>query len=366
MSRSLLLSSLVLALLGACSKPAEAPKPKGPPPALISTTAAATATVQVVERAVGDVDSQSAPLLAAEVAGKVTRVLVDAGDAVRAGQVLAQIDAQDYALAQQNAQAEVRRLEALLANQQRQTERQRELASKQFISSSRLEDVESQLTALKEQLVGARGQLDLARRAQGKTTVMAPVAGRIDSRQVTAGDYVTPGKVLFQLATTEKLRVRLPFPEGAASRVLRGQKVRLTTPAAPGQALEGRITELRPLVGQNNRAFDALVEVNNPGAWKPGGSVEGTVIVEEHANAVVVPESSVVLRPAGLVVFVVRDGKAVQRPVKTGVTQEGRVEILQGLQSGETVAVDGAGFLTDGAAVTVKTGHKPAAGGAAK
>ena len=77
-------------------------------------------------------------------------------------------------------------------------------------------------------------------------------------------------------------------------------------------------------------------------------------MIEEHPDAVVVPETSVVLRPAGTVVYVVENNTASQRVVTTGVRQNGGVEILGGLKAGETVAVDGAGFLTDKAAVTVK------------
>jgi hypothetical protein len=111
---------------------------------------------------------------------------------------------------------------------------------------------------------------------------------------------------------------------------------------------------VRQLVGSTNRAFDVVVEVKNPGGWKPGASVNGAVVIEEHEQAVAVPEVSVVLRPAGKVVYVIENGKAVQHIVTTGVTQNGLVEILQGLKAGEKIAVDGAGFLTDQAAVAVK------------
>jgi len=133
-----------------------------------------------------------------------------------------------------------------------------------------------------------------------------------------------------------------------------GQVVKLSTPTAPDAVVTGKIQQVRPMVGSTNRAFDAVVEVKNPGGWKPGASVNGAVVVEEHAEAVTVPEVSVVLRPAGKVVYVIENGKAVQHIVTTGVTQNGQVEILQGIKSGTTVAVDGAGFLTDKAAVSVK------------
>ena len=133
-----------------------------------------------------------------------------------------------------------------------------------------------------------------------------------------------------------------------------GQMVRLSTPTAPDASVTGKIEQVRPMVGGSSRAFDAIVAVKNPGGWKPGASVNGAVMLEEHAQAVAVPEVSVVLRPAGKVVYVIENGKAVQRIVTTGVRQDGLVEILSGVSAGETVAVDGAGFLTDKAAVAVQ------------
>ena len=108
------------------------------------------------------------------------------------------------------------------------------------------------------------------------------------------------------------------------------------------------------MVGTSNRAFEAIVEVQNPGDWKPGASVNASVVVAEHPNAVVVPEPSLVLRPVGKVVYVIRNGKAVQRIVTIGERSGGNVEITSGLAAGETVAVDGAGFLTDKTDVKVQ------------
>jgi hypothetical protein len=84
-----------------------------------------------------------------------------------------------------------------------------------------------------------------------------------------------------------------------------------------------------------------------------GGTVNAEVITATRPEALVVPEQSVVLRPAGKVVYVVADGRARQRPVETGYRRDGLVEIERGLSAGDVVAVEGAGFLTDGAPVTV-------------
>ncbi len=345
---------LSAALLSACGNKSEEKKPSAPPSAIITVTQAQTRDVPVIERALGEVDSASAPRVAAEVGGRITRLHADVGDAVRAGQVLAEIEAGDYQMAKQGAQAEAMRLEALLANQARLVARYRELVKKAFISPLKMEETESQHAALAEQLTAARAQLERAERNLRRTRVLAPVSGRIDQRMASAGDWIELGKPVFQITTSTALRVRLPFPENVAARIRSGQKVLLTTPTAPGRAVEGVIAQLRPQVGSGSRTFDAIVEVKNPGDWKPGASVDGGVVVETRRGAITVPEVSVVLRPAGAVVYRVADGKAIQHIVKTGARADGQVEILEGIAAGETVALDGAGFLSDQAAVTVK------------
>lgn len=339
-------SILIPCLLGAalllpgCAKKQEEQKKAGPPAAIITVTQAQSRTMPVLEQSVGEVDSSTAPKVGAEVAGRIIKVHVEIGDPVKKGQLLAEIDATDFS-------ADSKRMEAQATSQRKLTERYRELARKGFVSPSLLEGYEAQNVATREQYTRAAKNLS-------RTRIVSPVDGRVDNRMVSVGDWIDLGKPVFQLSTSESLRIRLPFPETAAQRIKVGQVVKLSTPTAPDATVTGKIEQVRPMVGSTNRAFDAVVEVKNPGGWKPGASVNGAVVVEEHAEAVTVPEVSVVLRPAGKVVYVIENDQAVQHVVTTGVTQNGQVEILQGLRAGETVAVDGAGFLTDKAAVSVK------------
>lgn len=341
-------------LLFGCGKKAEEAK-KGPPPAIISVTQAESRTVQVAQMSVGVADSETAPTISAEVAGRVERVVVDAGEAVKAGQTLAQLDAQDVANVLRIAESDVKRLEALVENQRKLTERNRQLAAQNFISPTRLDEIASQETALIEQLNGARASADNARRSLGKTQITAPVNGRVEVRMVSKGDFVSIGKPMFQMSTEKNLRVRLPFPESVLSLIKTGQVVKLTTPTSPDKIVDGKISEIRSTISSANRAFDVIVEISNPGDWRPGASVNGAVIVAERENAVVVPQTSVVQRPAGMVVYVVKEGKAAQRIVKLGELRDGIAEIVSGLAPGETVAMDGAGFLSDKANVVIKS-----------
>lgn len=355
-----LVLSAALALSGCGRKAEEAKVGKPPVGTLITVVQAKSETVRVTEKSVGEVTSETAPVVAAEVSGRVMKVLVDAGEAVKAGQVLAELDRQDRMIDQRAAAAEVSRLKALLANQELVHERNRKLRQQTFISQAALDSSESQLTAIREQLAAAREQLAGAGRALGKASVVAPVAGIIDQRRISAGDFVDVGTPLFKISTSQELRVTLPFPEGVAPRLRPGLEVRLTTPTAPDKAVSGKIGEIRPIVGSANRAVEVIVSVSNPGGWSPGASVNGEVVIEEHPGAVVVPENSVVLRPAGKVVYLVKDGRAVQQVVPTGVSRGGFVEILSGLKAGDTVAADGAGYLSDQAPVTVQGANQRA------
>ncbi|MGH8671839.1 MAG: efflux RND transporter periplasmic adaptor subunit [Burkholderiales bacterium] len=337
-----------------CRQESSGAKSAAPPPTPITVADAQLRNVAVLEHAIGEVQSTATPEVSAEVVGRIVQLFADVGDAVKIGQALAQLDSRDLEIARRAASAEVKRLEALVANQRRLADRYRELIKQNFISPITLDNTESQLTALLEELAGAQAQLANANRGLSKARIVSPVQGRVEQRMVSQGDYVQAGDALFQIATSQRLRVRLPLPESVASHVMPGLKVILSTPTAPDTTVEGRIKEIKPLIGTGNRALEAIVEVDNPGRWQPGASVNGAVVIAQRRDAVVVPEASVVLRPAGKVIYAIHDGIATQRVVTTGAQQDGYIEIVNGVAAGDEVAVDGAGFLTDKAAVKVQ------------
>lgn len=350
------LSLLILVLaLGACAKSDEKEAaPAAPPAALITVAVAETRNLEIREEAIGTLEGLIDPTIAAEVPARVVKVLVHAGDTVQQGQLIALLDAEDIALQRREAQAEIARIQALLANQGKVVERNQRLVQKSFISQNALDDVTTQQDALQQQLEGARARLAVIEHNSTKTRVHAPLDGRVEKQIVSVGDYVKVGDPLFQIIGTQRLRAHLPFPENVAAKLKPGQTVRLVTPTAPDAVVTTTIKEIKPLIGSANRAADVIADVVDQAGWHPGASVNGAVVLGEHAGAVVVPEQSVVLRPAGEVVYVIKDNVAQQRIVKVGLREQGRVEILEGLAAGETVAADGAGYLTDKTPVKVQ------------
>ncbi|MDP3031697.1 MAG: efflux RND transporter periplasmic adaptor subunit [Rhodocyclaceae bacterium] len=367
MSRQLALVFFAVLLLAACDKKPADKKPSGPPPTLITVTQVKSSAFEVTENTLGTLEAVINPKIGAEVAGKVIQVLAVAGMPVKQGATLAVIDPADFLLQNQAEQADVKRLEALLAQQGKLVERQQSLVAKGFLSQNAADDAMAQRAAQASQLAAAQARAGLGKRSVGKTTVTAPFDGVIESRMIASGDYVKLGDPLFQLVSNQHLRAHLPFPESAAPRLARGQRVQITSPQAPGKVFSAKISDIRPAVAESSRALDVIVDLDGAGLLRAGGTVNASVQIAAKAAALVVPEQSVVLRPAGKVVYVIvdTDGKrtAQQRIVQAGAKQGGVIEILAGLKEGEIVAQDGAGFLTHGATVAVKEAPKLGAGG---
>lgn len=320
----------------------------------ITTAQAASRSVEVTDTSVGRVVMPDTPRVAAETQGRVIEVVVDVGDRVSRGETLLQLDDKLQSYRLRSARANEERLQALIANQERTVSRLRDLRTRDSASESQLDEAEAELASLRAQLRETRARLDEARYALDKTTVDSPIAGVVDERMVSEGDFVTPGTPLLQLVNEDRIQVFLPFPETMSDRLETGLPVRLWRPGEPDETIESTISDIRPMVGTESRSVEAVIQADNSGGWRAGASVVGEVVLERRADAVVVPRESVVQRPAGDVVYVVEDGTARQRIVRTGVTRDGHTELRSGIAAGATVAVDGAGFLTDSARVSVR------------
>jgi RND family efflux transporter MFP subunit len=356
--RQLALVALAAALAAGCGSDAESAKrPAGPPATLVSAVVVQARDLEVVENVVGALENVVDPSLGAEVAGRVLRVLAFTGKKVRRGELLAEIDPQDFEIQSRGDAAEIARLQSLLAQAERLVERQQKLVAQGFISQNAVDDAMAQRNALRESIAAAGARAEQTRRSLGKTRVVAPIDGEVEVQFVAAGDYVKVGDPLFKLVGTGRLHAHLPVPEASGPSIRTGLKVRLSAPSAPEKSIEAKIDEIRPTVGAQNRALDAIVKFDNDGSFRGGGSVNARIVLAVREKALTVPEQSVVLRPAGKVVYVLaeQDGKllAQQRAVETGVRQDGYYEIVKGLAAGERIAVDGAGFLTNNAVVAL-------------
>ena len=346
------------AVLAGCGGPGQEGGPEGTagrilkPPVAVTVQAAAVTEVRSELFSVGRIVSRNTPTLAAEINARVTEVRVDEGRQVTRGQVLILLDKTAFELARQEAEAEIQRLRASIANEERRVERYRDLKTRDMMPEERLDDAEAQLAV-------DRASLDAAQARLAKTELVSPVDGVVEERHVSVGDYVQTGGALITLTDTVDLRVELPFPETVGHLLSAGQSLYLESPIAPGMIIESKAGYIRPQVGAMNRSLVVMTELSNPGRWRPQATVEARLVVDIRPDAIVVPVTSVIERPAGHVVYSVdspQSEQAWQRLVETGVSRDGMVEIRQGLDGAEPVVRAPPPQLRDGDRVIVKNG----------
>jgi RND family efflux transporter MFP subunit len=303
--------------------------------------------------------SLTKPLLASEISARVTEVLVDEGEPVENGQVLIRLDTTTAELARREAAADIARLEASIANEERRVQRYRDLKTRDVMPQERLDDAEAQLAVDRASMAAARARMAIAEDRLAKACLVSSVDGVVERRHVSVGDYVHVGTPMVTVTDTRDLRAELPFPETVGYRLEVGQPVYLESPIAPGLTVQTVIEHIRPQVGAMSRALIAIADVENPGSWRPEATVKARAVVEERPAAVVVPLIAVVKRPAGEVVYRMDDaaeGRVREQIVETGERQDGWIEVRSGLAAGDVVVAEGAYYLSDGVRVVVREG----------
>ena len=319
----------------------------------IATARAEIRDLPIWLKSVGRVHSRSAPTLAAEVNGRVTLVAADTGDVIEKGQLLAQIDTSTLLLRQQAAQAGLERLRVHIDNGQRRVGRLESLSARDMASQTQLDDAREQLQAFRADHKAAEAQLAIVEDLLAKSSIVAPVSGVIERRLIAEGDFVSSGHPLFEITRPESLQAWLPYPESVALKVHIGQPASIDSPLVPGEVLRGTISDLQPTIGAGSRSVMAIIDLEDPGNLRPGATINGKVLVETRRDAIMAPIMAIVRRPAGEVVYVIEGDRAMVKKVVTGQYDGVFVEIESGLTGKETIATDGAAFLTDGAHVSI-------------
>ncbi len=194
----------------------------------------------------------------------------------------------------------------------------------------------------------------MARKKLGDTEIKAPFSGSVQKRMVSLGEYVAPGKEIYELIATDPIKLRCPMPERFVPLARVGMPVKLAIDANPGASYTGKITRIAPALDESSRTLLIEAEVANPdGALKPGFFAH-VVMDLGHDRALFVPNAAV-LRYAGVArVFVVENGVVRAREVTTGSVVGDQIEITAGLKEGEHVAVSNVDRLADGTAVVAK------------
>lgn len=319
---------------------APAAGPRGPQATTVAVAPAETTTITDRLSAIGTVRARESVVVTAEASGVVREVLFDHGATVEKGAVLLRLDDAE-------ARAELAAARAELTNAQRAYDRASQLRRNGTIAQPVYDEAAAALESARSAVVLAELTLD-------KRTVRAPFAGRLGFREVSPGSYLTPGEEITTLDDVAVVYVDFAVPEESLAAVAPGQRVALLSAAHPGVAFAGRVVTVGSRVDPASRQARVRAEVpNGEGRLRPGQMVAVDVSVAERP-ALMVPAAAVVAVGYQHFVFVLDESdRAARRTVRLGTRTGDRVEIVEGLEPGERLVIEGAAKLDGGDAVKV-------------
>lgn len=299
--------------------------------------------------AVGSLKSVDSVILRPEVTGRVAAIRFADGQKAARGAVLIELDAQTQA-------AELQQAVANFGLAQANFKRNEELFQKKFVSQRALDETRAQLKVQEANVALAKAKL-------GKMSLRAPFAGVVGLRSVSVGDYVKEGQELVNFEGISTLKVDFSLPEMLLTKLAKGQRIELVSDAMPDRHFTATVDAIDPLIDANGRSLAVRARLDNAeGVLRPGMFVRVRLIFGNRENVLTIPEQALVPSARGISVFVVTGDKVKQTPVKLGQRRAGTVEIVEGLQAGDSVVTAGQLKLRDGASVK-PVGEQPAPGG---
>ena len=287
--------------------------------------------------AVGTLVSKESVILRPETAGRVAAIRFRDGGVVRKGDVLVELDAAVQS-------AEVRQAQAELSLAEINAKRVDDLFSRQFVSASARDEVASRLEVAQANAALTQARLE-------RTRIRAPFNGIVGIRKVNIGDYVREGDALINIEDITVLKLDFRLSELYLPRLKPGQKLEVTSDAAPGMAFPAEVEAIDPLVDADGRAVLLRARLfNTEGRLRPGMFARVRLIIERRSNVMMIPESALIPAPGQTqYVFQIRNEAAHRVKVKTGMRREAEVEIIEGLVPGDLVVIAGQFKLRDGA-----------------
>lgn len=305
-----------------------------------AVTAAFQGTANLVPEAEADVVTKTS--------GVVLQIMVEEGDRVQAGQVLARLDSDRQRLALKQSEANLRKLE-------NDFKRQEELIGRKLIS----QDV---FDRSRYDLDTQRASYEIAKLELSYAEIRAPISGVVSKRMVKVGNLIQLNQPLFKIDDFDPLEAMINVPEREMRLIQAAQPVQMLVDALPGAVFTGSVARVSPVVDASTGTFRVVAQFkDDSGQLRSGMFGRVRIVYDQRADALVVPRSALVGDDKDASLFVVEADVAKRRKVKLGYADGGQVEVVDGIAEGEQVVTLGQAALRDGAKVQVINSETPVA-----
>jgi RND family efflux transporter MFP subunit len=334
------IGAVAFLLLAGCEKNgAEKSKPAQPlAPAEVSTIKVIKEIADRQVEVVGTVQAVDQAEISAKISGNIIAFPVDLGSRVKQGELLAELSAGEIS-------AQVQQAKAQLEQARRNLAREESLLKKNAATPETVKSLGDNARIAEAAYRETMTMLDYTR-------ITAPFAGIVTRKLANAGDLATPGKPLLHIEEGSRLEVRTDIPEAMILRITKGDRLKIVVPSV-ALNIEGTVAEVSPTADPSSRTAPIKLRLPaNPNLRS--GQFARVSLAMTQAETLKIPAAAMV--PFGQMerVFVVVDGKAQLRLVRTGARDDNHLEVLSGLSEGETVVIAGNDRLVDGQPVTIK------------
>jgi len=278
--------------------------------------------------------------LRSEIEGTIRRINFEEGTRVRQGQILVQIDDSEL-------QPNIQKLQAQLGTAMEEYSRKKQLIDIEGISQEEFETAELKVTTLKSDIQLVEAQLR-------KSKITAPFDGIIGLRKVSQGAFVSVGNDIAKLVQSDPVKIEFSVPELYAGKITVGTEVHFTL-SGSDKVYEAAVFATEPVIDPDTRSLRVRARADNKnGELIPGSYAELTINLAQIENGLLVPALSVTQDIKGLKLFVINDGVAAARYVKTGIQKDEFVQITEGVNKGDTVITTSLLSMQEGMMVEAK------------
>lgn len=287
----------------------------------------------------GNIQADESVDLKMETSGKVTSITFKEGAKVKVGDLILKINDQEL-------RAQYNRAKARQKLAEEQEYRQRILLKKEAISQQEYDIVFTELQSLKAETGLIEAQL-------AKTELRAPFNGQLGLRMVSVGDYVTPANIVSKLVKNDKVKITFSVPEKYANNISNNSEITFQVDGV-AKIYKAKVYAFEPSIDENTRTLQIRAIADNDGQIIPGSFAKINLELNEIKNAIMIPNQAIVPILKGKKVYLAKNAKAKEQVVQTGVRNDQMIQIISGINVGDTLITTGIMSLKDGASLNLK------------